>query len=170
MAGSGIKKVRMKDRWDKAGVFIAAIGATLVALTVIFAGCQIRDARLALEATTLYNVEKDYSDVFKPIVTEKFQKCFGKESNSTTGIAPPNPCEDPDERRYFFDLLSHYRLLLDLEQYGSLDVDYVDRRFKGACDILANEGSTDTIDVFNKKDAIDPRLIARIAKVCGGKK
>jgi hypothetical protein len=160
----------MKDCWDKAGVVIAGIGALLVGGTVLFAGFQIRDARLALQATTQYNVEKDYSDVFKPIATENFQKCFGKESNSATSIALPNPCEDPIERAHLFDLLSHYRLLLDLEKYDSLETDYVNRRLEAACDFLANKGTTDTIDVFKKKGAIDTRLTSRIDAACRGKK
>jgi hypothetical protein len=159
----------LKDGWDIAGVIIAGVGAALVGGTIYFAGVQIRDARLALEATTLYNVEKDYSDVFKLISTEKFQQCFGKESNSATAIAPPNPCLDAVERGHLFDLLSHYRLMLDLEEHHALATDYVTRRFQGACDFLSNKGTSDTIAVFMKRDAIDPRLTARIAEVCGGK-
>jgi len=150
-------------------VIIAGVGALLVGGTIYFAGVQIRDARLALEATTLYNVEKDYSDVFKPISTEKFQQCFGKESNSTTTIAPPNPCLDSIERGHLFDLLSHYRLMLDLEDRRALVPDYVTRRLQAACGFLSTKGTSDTIAVFIKRDAIDPRLTSRIAEVCGGK-
>jgi hypothetical protein len=160
----------MKDGWDKAHVVLSAMGALLVAGGLLFTGCQIRNARLALLATTQYNVEKDYSDVFKPIASDNFQKCFGKESNSATTIGAPNPCQEPTERAHLFDLLSHYRLLLDLEHYGSLDTDYVNRRFGAACDFLANKGTLDTIEVFRKKGAIDPRLTSRIAEVCKVKK
>ena len=52
----------MKDTWDKAHVVLSAVGALFVAGGLLFTGCQIRNARLALQATTQYNVEKDYSN------------------------------------------------------------------------------------------------------------
>src|SRR5271157_2999367 len=81
--------------WDKIGVIVNAVGAAAVVVTLFFAAAQISDTRTALQANTLYGVEKDFVKIFDPITTPDFQHCFGKQSNSDTAIKLPNPCEDP---------------------------------------------------------------------------
>jgi hypothetical protein len=159
--------LQVANGWDIAGVFVNGLSAVAVAGTLIFTGCQIQDARRSLEATTLYNVEKDYSDVFRPIATPAFQKCFGKGTKATGAIKPPNPCEDNKERAHLYDILSNYRLMMDLESYHSLDDAYVTSRIKWGCEFLANDGSTDTIEDFQRNAPLDTRLTAKINKVCG---
>jgi hypothetical protein len=157
------------DGWTKAGVIVNGVGALLVVITIKFAGIQIGDARRALQATTLYNVEKDYSAVFKPISTGNFQACFGPNTNAASTIPVPEVCEIEEARAELFDLLQHYRLLLDLEKDQALTPDYVNARLKAACVFLRNNGTIDTMMDFDRKKALDAGLKERIVLNCGVK-
>jgi hypothetical protein len=162
-------KVRDSDKglnWDMIGVAVNAISAAAVVGTLIFAVVQISDTRTALQANTLYGVEKDFVKIFDPISTPDFQHCFGKQSNIDATIKLSNPCLDPTQRQHLYDILAHYRLLLDLEEHHSLESEYVSRRFQGGCGFLTTQGTQDTISEFEKKGAIDPRLKARINQEC----
>src|SRR5574340_566340 len=102
----------MADRWDKAGVVANLIVAAVAVATLCIVYAQLRDAKEALNATTLYNVEKDYQHIFEPVSTDNFQKCFGNQTDHQPLLPLPNPCEDNKERGHLFYMLDYYRLLL----------------------------------------------------------
>lgn len=157
---------RVCVRWLTWERVVSGAGTAAVIAALCFTGVQIQDARQALEATTLYDVEKDYSKIFEPTVSKEFQRCFGTDSNHKKPINLPNPCEGENERHQLFDILSYYRLLLELEKHHSLERDYVSSRLKSGCVFLKNDGTKDTIAAFEEKTELDPRLIARIKEEC----
>ena len=156
-----------KDRWDKAGVIGQYVAAILVAASLCATAWQISGASRALEASTIYGLEKDFSDRFTHLSDDRFKACFGQRPPPSPEFGRDDICLDTEARVGFLDLLAFYRLLLDLQEKHALDAGYVDFRLRAACDVLASYGSAATIADFARKQMIQDRLVERISRVCG---
>jgi hypothetical protein len=52
------------------------VGSGLVAIGLVFTGCQLKAARQSLQANTLYSVEKDFRDLMGQTQQPDFIGCF----------------------------------------------------------------------------------------------
>jgi hypothetical protein len=157
----------MADVWTKVGIGVQAAGALLVSVSLLMTACQISAAREATQATTVYNLEKDFSDRFAATGNPEFGACFGPQPPAPGGFKVQDICTNTRARQEFFDLLAFYRLLLDLRALRSLqDVD-VSARIKAACPYLAGSVGRATIAEFQAKGLVRPDLSRRIGRECG---
>jgi hypothetical protein len=156
----------MKFKPDLIGVAIQGFGALLVSLTLVLTSCQIRAARRSLQATTVYNLERDFSDRFSRTTDAVFKSCFGVRPSPSPDFGRDDNCQDSSARADFLDLLAFYRLLLDLEDYDAVDREYVDLRIRAACDIFSTAGSLSTINDFKRKGLVQDRVAQRIHEIC----
>jgi hypothetical protein len=135
-------------------------GAVAVILGLGFTGCQIRLARETQQATIIYSSEKDFHDLFVKTAGETFKKCFGP------SLLPP-ACTSDDARSLYFDLLSYYQMLLDLEQLNSIGSDYVDAKIDRFCLFVKSPGGVAAIKDFKRQSELLERgLVSRLASRC----
>jgi hypothetical protein len=149
------------EQWGAAGTWL---GAAAAVIAIGYAAAQIKDAREALQATTIYNIEKDYNGLFKRI-DKTFLDCFGKKT-SAAAQQPPSMCSDIAARQTLFEVLDFYRLLIDLANNGAIENKYVDARIRGFCPYFTSSGGKFMLDVFRDQGAIRKDLDQRITAVC----
>jgi hypothetical protein len=160
----------MSDGWDIAGVFVGGISALLVAASVVYAAKQVYYTRRSYEATTIYNLEKDFTDRFKVVSDAGFRKCFVSDPKQNPDFNIDNRCMDSEARASFYDLLGFYRLLVDLQDHGSLNESYVSARFKAGCSYLASRGGRDTTKFYASQHLISEAVTSRVDQQCGAPK
>lgn len=152
---------------DNAVKWAQVVGPVLVVGGLIFTGCQISDARRAMTATTVYNLEKDWANRFEATKSAEFKECFEPRK---AGTFPPDPiCQRPGPRTAMLDLVSYYRLLVDLKEYGAITQADLQVRLKPGCTYLTSTGGTATLDEFNDKGFLREGLLKELRSICGRK-
>jgi hypothetical protein len=146
------------SEWVTAGG--TCVGAIAVAVGLYYTQYQINLAREAQQANVIYNVQKDYHDLFTQTAVADFQKCFGGTSSL------PNACTSKTARDTFFDMLNYVQLLIDLQNLHAVDAQYVNSKVSQFCSFLT-QGSF-TFDEFRKQQhLVSDELAKRLSELCG---
>jgi hypothetical protein len=148
------------------GSIATAVGALFVTVGLVLTSCQIDQARQALQATTIYSVEKDFGELFTRRIDEKFIQCYGPRQQPSS-LNLPGLCGDLNARTTFYDILTLYRMLLDLNKKGALDDQYVNYRINAFCGYLKSQLGTSVIQDYRQKGFVRADLVQRIQSVCG---
>jgi hypothetical protein len=111
----------MPTDWVRVTAIATALGSAGVIISLGVTSCQIQLARQTLQASTVYNIEKDFSEIFAKRLDAKFVECYrplSDQNKSGSGLNLPSICPDPTARDTFFDILNLYRMLLDMAKLG----------------------------------------------------
>jgi hypothetical protein len=142
------------------------LGALFVAVSLFLTSCQIRDAKEVFRGTTIYNLEKDWRDLFEKTTSPSFAKCFAPAKDEST-FAPQPVCVEESARNQFLRLIDYYALLMSLERHDALTKEDVDERLQGGCRFLTSTGGSATLKNFKETGLIKQALISRIESTCG---
>jgi hypothetical protein len=151
---------------DRAATWAQIFGTVFVGVGLVLTSCQIGDASDAYRATTIYNLEKDWRDVFESTRTAAFTRCFAPTTEKATFPAPSVCVEEP-AKGDFIRLLGYYNLLLSLEARKGLSKADVDERLKGGCRFLTSTGGEATISDLLQRGLFNESLRKRIQTTCG---
>jgi hypothetical protein len=163
----------MSTTAEWATAIATGVGSVGVIISLGVASCQIQLARQTLQASTIYNIEKDFSDIFAKRLDAKFVECYrplSDQNKSGSGLNLPSICADPTARETFFDVLNLYRMLLDMAKLRAVPDEYVNVRIQAFCSYLMSPSGRATIEEFKRKGLVREDLSAKITSQCGGEK
>ena len=150
-----------------------AVGSLAVIIGLGATAYQISLTRQTVQATTVYNIEKDFNEIFGKRVDKKFTECYrpsSDQSKSGGGLALPAICPDPDARETFFDILSLYRMLLDLAKLNAVPEGYLNARIQAFCAYLTSPAGLSNMEDFQKDGRLREDLLLKIKSQCQSKK
>jgi hypothetical protein len=147
--------------WVTAGATV--LGSVAVIIGLGATSCQIDLARKTLQASTIYNIEKDFSEIFAKRLDAKFVECYRPSSGS---LSLPSICAESTARDTFFDILNLYRMLSDMAKLGAVPDEYVNVRIQAFCSFLMSPAGRANIEEFKRKGLVREDLSSRITTQC----
>jgi hypothetical protein len=154
-----------KAEWVTAIATILGSVGVIIGLGVT--SCQIQLARQTLQASTVYNIEKDFSEIFSKRIDAKFLECYRPPGS---GLSLPSICAEPTARDTFFDILNLYRMLLDMVKLGAVPEEYVDVRIQAFCSFLTSPAGAANLEEFKRKGLLRDDLYSTITTQCQSQK
>jgi hypothetical protein len=145
---------------------LQVFATAFLALSVWYAACQLHDTHEVFMATTIYNLDKDWRQVFEKTKSSEFTKCFAAAKEETT-FPSVAVCLDPGARATFLDVLDYYGLLFSLRDHGGLSDRDVRERLSSGCTYLTSRGGKATLKSLTDSGQIRLTLIQRIEPICG---
>lgn len=133
-----------------------------------FAILQFQKTREAYLWTNVYNIERDYQNLFDKIADSKaFTNCFSPRADQNQPPdGPPQFCDDLDARKLFRSLLIFYRLLSQLGSNDALPNKYGTYRLKQFCPFIRTPTGLYHLKT-ETEGSLQRELAAAIKDVCG---